>query len=174
MINLLQEKAFYRHAFFDDQNRLHILMPVISGTSIGLDNTCKSALALKDLFGLTKVTASHPNPLSIFDCLNRVKQDLSTDISLLMAEILHRDNELSINNNQKTRIALQQKIARKAQVEAYLELINKIKMNQVNSGQKTASIIDKLNQVYPEYFNGIHKLIGDPNGNAHAILLRPK
>ena len=65
----LKEKPFYRYGFFDDNNQLQILMPLTSGETIGLDNTCQAALALKEFFGLVSASDRYPNPLSVFDCL---------------------------------------------------------------------------------------------------------
>ena len=33
-------------------NTVHLLMPIMSGTEIGLDNTCKSVYSLQEFFGL--------------------------------------------------------------------------------------------------------------------------
>jgi hypothetical protein len=32
-------------------NKVHLLMPVVSGSEIGLDNTCKSVFAVQEFFG---------------------------------------------------------------------------------------------------------------------------
>ena len=47
----LKEKPFYRYGFFDNDNQLQVLMPLTSGETIGLDNTCEAVLALKEYFG---------------------------------------------------------------------------------------------------------------------------
>ena len=44
-----QEPIAPRHIYINPEtNRVHLMMPVIGGTTIGLDNTCKSVYALQE------------------------------------------------------------------------------------------------------------------------------
>lgn len=48
----LTEPTFCRYIYINpDTNIVHLMMPVVSGTSIGLDNTCKSVASLQEFFG---------------------------------------------------------------------------------------------------------------------------
>lgn len=49
----LREPISPRNVYFNPKtNKIHLLMPIMSGSEIGLDNTCKSAYSLQEFFGL--------------------------------------------------------------------------------------------------------------------------
>ena len=52
MLIPLTEPTSPRYIYVNPTNNLvHLMMPVVSGTDIGLDNTCKSVYALQEFFG---------------------------------------------------------------------------------------------------------------------------
>ena len=172
----LKESLFYRYGFFDDNNQLQILMPLTSGETIGLDNTCQAALALKEFFGLVLASDRYPNPVSVFDCLRTMKRDLTLDIDTLQTTLETRDSKISQNSNQKTKDILAQKQQRKEDVDRYLHVFNKVINHQIttNDNVTTNLIESKLNISYPLYFDGIHQLLESNHSNAHIIQLRPE
>ena len=44
----LKEPVFAKYLYVSPDNVVHVLMPVVSGTTIGLDNTCKAVFALQE------------------------------------------------------------------------------------------------------------------------------
>ena len=51
----LTEPTYSRYIYINPKtNQLHLLMPIVSGETIGLDNTCKSVFALQEFFGKTR------------------------------------------------------------------------------------------------------------------------
>ena len=49
----IKEPTAPRHVYINPKtNTVHLLMPIMSGTEIGLDNTCKSVYSLQEFFGL--------------------------------------------------------------------------------------------------------------------------
>jgi len=57
-------------------------MPIVSGTSIGLDNTCKAVLSVQEFFG----RSSHAEQITALNELNRYKTALIFDLSLFHEE----------------------------------------------------------------------------------------
>ena len=47
----LQEPFFAKYLSIDTDNTVHVFMPVVSGTEIGLDKTCKAVYSLQEFFG---------------------------------------------------------------------------------------------------------------------------
>jgi hypothetical protein len=48
----LTEPSAPRYIYINPEtNMVHVLMPVVSGVQIGLDNTCKSVASLQEFFG---------------------------------------------------------------------------------------------------------------------------
>ena len=171
----LAEKPFYRYCYFSDSDQLHIMMPIASGDTIGLDNTCQSALSLKEFFGLINPSNNKATPLSIFDELAIIRDDLNNDIKKLkwlFANIhIHLENcVLRPNKLINTTVIIKDK--RLKQVKNYSEALNLIRQYSHPNARKTL-VSSKLNQQYPEYFTGIEKLLARDHNNAHSILLRP-
>ncbi len=46
---------------------MHLMMPIVSGTSIGLDNTCKAVMSVQEFFG----RGSHAEQITALKELNR-------------------------------------------------------------------------------------------------------
>lgn len=81
---------------------VHVLMPIVSGTRIGLDNTCKAVYSTKEFFAVIK------------DELLAYKETLEHDISLLEADVPLR----------------QQKQERLIQINIYLEAVTHLEYNK--------------------------------------------
>lgn len=62
----IREPTAPRYIYINPKtNTVHLLMPIMSGTEIGLDNTCKSVYSLQEFFGLALVTSLTDEVLTI-------------------------------------------------------------------------------------------------------------
>lgn len=128
-----------------NSNTLHLMMPIVSGTQIGLDNTCKSVYALQEFFAKGQV----PHQNGILNSLLAYQNALEFDISLI-----------SDASELKT-----QKQERLEQIKQYISAI-KIVLNS----NKLAS----LNQVFPEYPQALQTLMKDEHTNLYSMVLSPQ
>ena len=142
----IKEPVFAQYLYVSPDNVVHVLMPVVSGTVIGLDNTCKAVFALQEFFG----KGSNSNQKATLKSELLVYKDaLKSDLTLLDVE---------------TGIA-QQKRERLAQINAYLAVIktleNHAELNCLNSG-------------FPSYPRPLEELMQDrTTSNLYSMVLRP-
>ena len=99
-INLLEPK-YCDYLFIDTNNKVHLLVPIAGGDTIGLDNTCKMAVELK------KFLLGSNNHLSAIKQLNNYCKNLSKDIAYLPLGDFLRN----------------QKIDRLKQIEDYVKIL---------------------------------------------------
>jgi len=76
----LKEPSSARYIYLSPENIIHIFMPVVSGTTIGLDNTCKAVYALQEFFNKGRNSNTKKN---LIDELSAYREALLNDISLL-------------------------------------------------------------------------------------------
>lgn len=75
-----REPISARYLYIDPKNnRVHVLVPLVSGTEIGLDNTCKAVYALQEFFG----KSLDAKAVSILSSLRSYQEALQFDIGLL-------------------------------------------------------------------------------------------
>ena len=75
-----KEPTAAKHIFINpNSNRLQILMPIMSGSEIGLDNTCKSVYSLQKFFSL--LDSNHQG--SAFSVLTDYKKALEFDLKYM-------------------------------------------------------------------------------------------
>ena len=126
-------------------NVVHLLLPVVSGTDIGLDNTCKSVFAVQEFFG----KSADVHQRAALDELMAYQGALEFDISLL-------DNALQLK---------QQKQERLQQIKEYIEATKEILKSKV---------LDDLGKPLPSYPVPLQKIMTADNTNVHSMRLRPK
>ena len=142
----LTEPSTPRYLYINPKtNTVHVLMPVVSGVQIGLDNTCKSVSSLQEFFG--KSRAVHQR--AIQDELNAYKKALEFDMSLLAEE-----------SALKT-----QKEARLLQINQYIETIDTV---------LNTDVLNTLNLAFPEYPAPLQAMMREKDANLHSMLLRPE
>jgi hypothetical protein len=135
-----------RHIYLNPvTNRLHVLLPVVSGSQIGLDNTCKSVFVLQEFFGKSRDV----NQRAVLDELTAYQNALTFDMSL-MAE----HSELKIKKQE-----------RMEQIERYIDVLNTV---------LRSNVLDSLNQVFPEYPAPLQELMKNETSNLYSMVLRPK
>jgi hypothetical protein len=116
----------------------------MSGTEIGLDNTCKSVYALQEFFGLF---GAEPKSTAA-GVLKEYKEALTFDLKYL--------------NASEEKISKQQRLL---QINTYLDTLNQV--------QDDAQVTGPLKQAFPLYPEPLIHLMQRDTTNLHSIILRP-
>jgi len=142
----LKEPLSARYLYVSPENIVHVFMPIVSGTSIGLDNTCKAVFALQEFFN----KGSNSNKKSSLKGeLLAYKEALESDISLLEAH-----SELA-----------QQKQERLNQIDAYIKVFTALEKHQE---------LACLDTSFPSYPRPLEGMMQDRNtSNLYSMVLRP-
>lgn len=126
-------------------NIVHLLMPIMSGTDIGLDNTCKSVYSLQEFFGF----------------LGANKQSTASGILLEYKKALEFDLKYLSDSKEKVL-----KEGRLLQINTYLSLLADV--------QKEKQITAPLMQGFPTYPAPLESLMQAKEANLYSVILRPK
>ena len=127
-------------------NRVHLLLPVVSGKAIGLDNTCNTVLSTQEFFG-RKVTSKKQSTAR--NELIQYKQALEFDLSVLSG-----DSPLK-----------QPKEERLQQINDYIAAIEVL--------QNTAEL-NSLNVEFPAYPASLKTVMQEKQANLYSMHLRPE
>ncbi len=147
MIELpLREPRNPRYLYIGPDNTLHVFMPIVGGTSIGTDNTCKAVYSLQEFFG----KGSNSNQKATLKGeLLAYREALEHDLGLLGSETL----------------LAQQKQERLTQIKAYLEVLKNLEHH---------SELDCLNSGFPSYPRPLESMMQSrERSNVYAMVLRP-
>jgi hypothetical protein len=126
-------------------NTVHLLMPIMSGTEIGLDNTCKSVYSLQEFFGL----------------LGATKQSTAVGVLADYKDALEFDLKYMPASEEKTG-----KAHRLFQIDTYLEILKQV--------QQDHRITQPLKQTFPLYPEPLVHLMQASSANLRSIILRPR
>jgi hypothetical protein len=141
----LTEPTHSRYVYINPKtNQVHLLMPIVSGERIGLDNTCKSVFALQEFFGKT----NDVHQRAVRAELTAYQKALEFDISLL------DDNDI------KTK-----KAERLWQIKQYIEAVDAVLKTEV---------LNSLNLAFPEYPKTVETIMKKDHANLHSMVLCPK
>lgn len=141
----IKEPTAPRYLYINPKtNTVHLLMPMMSGTEIGLDNTCKSVYSLQEFFGL----AGADKQRSAFGVLTDYKAVLEFDLKYMPASA------------EKTA-----KMHRLSQIDTYLDILNQV--------QQDTRITAPLMRNFPVYPEPLALLMQSVDANLHSIILRP-
>ena len=127
-----------------ETNIVHLLMQIMSGAEIGLDNTCKSVYSLQEFFGLLGANKQNTALMALTD----YKAALEFDLKYMPDSI------------EKTR-----KTQRLAQIEIYLDIVK-----QIQQDKRTTKSLKRSFPLYPE---PLETLMRADDANLHSIILRP-
>ena len=142
----LKEPLQAKYLYVSADNIVHVLMPVVSGTNIGLDNTCKAVYSLQAFFGKG---GDSNQKATLKGELMAYKEALESDISLLGS------NSLLTSPKQE----------RLTQINAYLEVVTQLEKH---------SELDCLNQSFPSYPRPLEAIMQDrATSNLYSMVLRP-
>lgn len=142
---LLHEKERYDYLYLDDKENLHCLLPLTGGSTIGIDNTCKTLYELRSFF-------DEENPNCISKVIHRYLTDLDFDIQ-----------QLQMNNNSIETDILRGKIARRTQLMAYQEIVMTV-----------ARKFKSIGETYPQEILQLFHNKSHPENNLISISLRPE
>ena len=139
------------YIYIDKNNRVHLLLPIIGGQEIGIDNTCQTVNELITFFG--------PNENSAENNLRRYKKSLEDDISAIRSQKgISRYAYQDLMKEKKQRLE---------QIEKYIDLIREVKDNYNTD-------IDQLFTAgLPDLPSAVHKVIKSAK-NAFAVRLSPR
>jgi hypothetical protein len=141
----LKEPISPRYLYVNPKtNVVHLIMPIMSGTDIGLDNTCKSVYSLQEFFGF----AGANRQSDAVGELIHYKEALEFDLKYLPES---QDKAL--------------KLERLAQVNQYLAIVRPL--------QQDPLVLKPLTEVFPRYPKPLEYLMNDNRANVRSIILRP-
>lgn len=126
-------------------NKVHLMMPVVSGTEIGLDNTCKSVSSLMEFFG----KSTDATRKTAYDELIAYKAALEFDMSLIAYE-----SELKAKKEERLE-----------QINCYIVSIETVQKSDVLTGLTTA---------FPTYPQPLQRLMQEQDTNLYSMVLRPE
>lgn len=128
-------------------NRVHLLLPVVSGTTIGLDNTCKGVSSSQEFFG----KSSSSKQITALNELIHYKQALDVDLSLL-----------SVDSPLKR---AQPKEERLQQINDYIAAIITLQNNPE---------LNTLSGEHPAYPASLKTVMQEEQSNLYSMHLRPE
>lgn len=141
-----KEPVAPRYIYINPQtNVVHLLMPVMSGTEIGLDNTCKSVYSLLEFFCL--LGANQQSAASMI--LKNYQEGLAFDIKY------HPNSEQKALKEQRL-----------VQINMYLRLLQQV--------QQEEQITNPLKLIFPTYPAALESLMQASEANLHSVILRPE
>ncbi len=125
-------------------NRVHLLLPVVSGTGIGLDNTCKAVSSSQEFFG----KSGSSKQVTALNALVHYKHALEFDLSVLTG-----DSALK-----------QPKEERLEQINHYILAMEALQHHPV---------LNTLNGEFPAYPEPLKTLMQEEDTNLYSMYLRP-
>lgn len=141
----LTEPTSPRYLYINPKtNRVHVLMPIVSGTQIGLDNTCKSVFAMQDFFGKSNDAQKKP----VLDELKRYQKALEFDIGLI-------DEGMELRRKKQKRLW---------QIKQYISAIEAMIQSPV---------LNALSLALPAYPEAVQARMMQPESNISSMVLRP-
>ena len=151
------------YLYIDDDNRVHLMMPIVGGDEIGIDNTCKTAMELKRFFfGRVETDdASTPHQQKVYPSaigiLKKYVGALKQDIEML--------ESLDDATEYKTDL-LDKKNDRLLQIQQYIQLIDDVTRDE------NIKYVFHPDFGFPLLPTGINTILADAK-NAFGIRLAP-
>ena len=140
------------YIYIDVSNRVHLMLPLVGGDGIAIDNTCKTVMELRSFF--------HGVP-SALDRLNEYRKNIEEDINYI-------NNVQKIKSRLAHQDILSEKKERLEQVKKYIELIKELEANF----DKNREISSLPRHYFPSYPAAIQELLKSSQ-NAFAVRLSP-
>jgi effector protein SidC len=144
----LAEPKTVDYIFIDENNRVHILLPVVGGDTIGLDNTCKTVIELQTFFYGQKelkdkegAITQHrrPSALEVFaEYIKKIEQDINLLSKLGIYEKL-----------------LEEKKQRLEQMKQYVSLLSKVQDLYVNPTTEYPISPDEIHYLFKQQTNAL-------------------
>ncbi|WP_309598903.1 protein SdcA [Legionella sainthelensi] len=146
------------YLYIDENNKVHLLMPIVGGDEIGLDNTCQTAVEIRSFF----YGNTHHD-----EARHSAEQQLADYKTQLEEDIKAINSQKGISRYAYADL-LREKKSRLKQIEKYLELIKVLKEEYDNKGE----ISTIKNNIIPPLPSGLNQII-QASENAGAVRLSP-
>ncbi|MCL9684892.1 protein SdcA [Legionella maioricensis] len=147
-----KEPARFDYLYIDKNNKIHLMLPIVGGEEIGLDNTCMASMELKIFFHGYQADKSAEDQL--LDYKKYLEDDIA-DIKKQKGISRYAYHDL-----------MKEKIQRLEQINKYIVLIGEVKNNY------DRDISQLQDSGIPELPSSIHKIIKSAK-NAFAVRLAP-
>lgn len=108
--------------YIDADNKVHLLLPLVAGTEIGIDNTCKTTAELQTFF---------------YGTWGPSAEQTLTEYKTLLEKDIHAIMMMSKTSNIAFKDILEEKQQRLKQIEKYLEMVKAV-TEQYDEDQKIA------------------------------------
>lgn len=145
--------------YIDENNKVHLLLPIVGGDEIGLDNTCQTLVELKSFFFGS--TSHNETRYSAEYQLAEYKKQLELDIQAITSQIgISRESFKDLLREKKERLK---------QIEKYIELIQVLK-SDYDKDEEIENISRNLIAPLPA---GMAQIIR-ASSNAMAMILSPR
>lgn len=129
-----QEPKSADYIYIDDQNKVHVLIPIVGGETIGLDNTCKTAMEFQAFF------FGKDKKKSALYVLENYQKNLVKDIELL--------HEMSIFSKM-----MAQKEERLEQINEYITLLKKVDNCFTNPNEPFPALPEAVHSLFEKQNN---------------------
>ncbi len=140
------------YLYIDENNKIHLLLPIVGGDEIALDNTCKTAFELRTfIHGTTNLSAR--------EHLLEYKKNLIADLKALKTQ--------NVISRYAYKDLIREKQQRLDQIEEYINLLNILSEKYAYSGD-----LPGLTDAIPKLPTAVHQILGSAQ-NAFAIRLAP-
>ena len=154
----LKEPERCDYLYIDDNNKVHLLLPIVGGEEVGLDNTCQTTVELRTFFFGNKYHSEARKSAS--DQLTEYKEQLEEDIKALTSQKgISRHAYKDLIREKKERVK---------QIGEYIELIKILK--EEYDENKELDIMQR--NPMPPLPSGLTELI-QSSTNAGAVRLSP-
>lgn len=147
---LLQEPIQPKYLYINPKtNIVHLLLPIMSGSEIGSDNTCKAVYSLQEFFGF----AGANEQKTALSELVRYQAVLEGDIKYCK----YLDADARIRKDKEARLL---------QIKMYLDILKSI--------QNDKQLLEPLHLAFPLYPVPVEMLMRRKDSNLHSVILRPQ
>ncbi|MGD9108197.1 MAG: hypothetical protein PVI75_03405 [Gammaproteobacteria bacterium] len=146
------------YIYIDEDNIVHLLLPLARGENIGINNTCKFYEEPHDFFYDNNGASS---------VLTKYKKNLKIDIEFLEKSLeTGKSSNKPIMDNDKVHSILADKRSRLKQIETYIKILEKINYDK----QITDNLCNSKNPKYPKVITNVLKR----KTNCFGIRLSPE
>ncbi|WP_115703065.1 protein SdcA [Legionella sainthelensi] len=151
------------YVYIDENNKVHLMMPLVGGVEIGLDNTCQTGVELNSFFhgstheGVTRFSAQH----HLAEYAKLLKEDIQEIEKQRAISPLAFETQLKVKKE------------RLKQVNQYIELITVLKKDyDTDKGIKSLQLLENTQGSYPPIPKEVSALVKSAT-NGFAVRLSP-
>jgi effector protein SidC len=155
----VREKQSYDHIYIDSENQVHIMIPIMSGDTIGMDNTCQIAQPLH--------TFNH----NIKNIISDYIKDLEIDLAFLKGLAKEKKPFVGVN----IPLLIEQKNVRHQQLACYMVVITALLEDQAYKKAMQGTYTETGDEIFTRPLPaGIQRNIKKSGQNFVGILCTPR